>query len=380
MYKKSFLLPAVIFLFTVAACSNSDNNPAEAEQPLATENEYAKIVEGNEAVVSTSVFANGDMENNTIGYWKGGTSFNGYSFTYSDKESVSPSHSLSITAVNATPKNFVYWAQTVKTNEFAGKKLTLTVWTKYENVDGDGVMFVLRGDDTETPQGSAEAFATTQSKVVMKGSSGWKKIDVTLKSVPENIKCVTVYMLMASQNGTVYFDNLEANVSDAVVLTNVVNGDFETGITTPDDWWTGYSGGEFEFGWDTKTYSSASHSVKISSSGSGDKFSFWAQTITATKLAGKKITLKVKVKSSDLSGSGLYIAIRGDDTDMPSGSAEVFSTTQMKQSIVAPLDWKEFSVTLDNLPNSIKSLTFYLIYGKGTSGTVYLDDVSLTSN
>lgn len=378
MYKKSFLMLAVIFLFIVAACSNSDNNPTE--QPLATENEYAKIVEGNETVVSTSAFTNGDMENSTTGYWKGGTSFNGYSFLYSNKESVSPSHSLSITAVNAAPKNFVYWAQTIKTTEFAGKKLTLTVWTKYENVDGDGIMFVLRGDDTETPSGYAEAFATTQSKVVMKGSSGWKKIDVTLKSVPDNIKCVTVYMLMASQNGTVYFDNLEANVSGAVILTDVVNGDFETGITTPDDWWTGYSSEEFEFGWETKTYSSASHSAKISSSGSGDKFTFWAQTITAAKLTGKKITLKVKVKSSDLSGNGLYIAIRGDNTEIPSGSAEVFSTTQGKQKIVAPLDWKEFSVTLDTVPNEIKSLTFYLIYGTKTSGTVYLDDVSLTSN
>ena len=85
----------------------------------------------------------------------------------------------------------------------------------------------------------------------------------------------------------------------------------------------------------------------------------------------------MNIKSVNLDGQGVYIAIRGDDTAPPSGSAEAFATTQGNEQISGTFDWKKFDVTLDKVPSDIKSLTFYLIYGTKTSGSVFFDDVSL---
>ena len=95
-------------------------------------------------------------------------------------------------------------------------------------------------------------------------------------------------------------------------------------------------------------------------------------------MIGKKITLNMNVKAVNLDGQGVYIAIRGDNTAIPSGAGEVFATTQGNEQISGTFDWKKFNVTLDNVPSDIKSLTFYLIYGAKTSGSVYFDDLSLT--
>jgi hypothetical protein len=80
-----------------------------------------------------------------------------------------------------------------------------------------------------------------------------------------------------------------------------------------------------------------------------------------------------------LSGPGVSLAIRGDDTTSLNGSgAEQFSATEGKISISGTFDWKEYQVKMVNVKADIKSLTVFLIYMPGTQGEVYFDDVSLT--
>ncbi len=372
-------LSLITILLTVFywSCKEDNSNLTEPENNSGIS--YGQEAFGTDLVTSQNSITNGNMENQTVGYWKGGTTFNGYSFVYSDKESVSPTHSLSIESKDAKSGNFVYWAQTFKAAQFVGKKVTISVSTKYSGVDGDGVMLVFRGDDTDVPNGSAEAFATTQGKIELKGSTNWRTLEVKLDPVPENIKSLTVYMLIASKNGTVFFDDLSlASSTASPPLTNVYNGNFETGAYSPDAWWTGSSGSGFNFNWETSEYLSPSHSVSITTAESNTYFAFWAQTIMATDLIGKKLTLDVNIKAKQLSGGGIYIAIRCDDTFPPSGVAAAFSTTQNNILINGTFDWKKHSVTLDKVPVNTKAVTFYLIYGTKTSGTAFFDDVSLT--
>ncbi len=342
--------------------------------------QLAKTNFGTGVSTVQSNITNGDMENGTTGYWNGGSSITGYTFQYSAEESVSPSHSLSITADGTAKGSFAYWAQSFDASSFIGKKVTLTVSVKYINVDGDGVMFALRGDNTSVPEGTAEAFSTTQGKILLTGTSDWTTLQVNLDPVPEDIKSLTIYMLLSADQGSVYFDNLGITVEDASLpLTDITNGNFETGNYSPDNWWNGSANNSaFEFAWDKNEFRSPGHSVKIGSVDSGDNFAIWAQTITASELIGKKISLNVYIKGVNLTGSGIYIAIRGDDTLLPSGSAESFATTQGNENISGNFDWKMYSVTLNKVPDNTKSLTFYLIYGSKTSGTAYFDDVSLT--
>ena len=77
-------------------------------------------------------------------------------------------------------------------------------------------------------------------------------------------------------------------------------------------------------------------------------------------------------------GEGVAIAIRTDDTVTPKGYAEAFVTTQGTAQISGSMGWREYSVTLNQVPLTAESITVYLIYLPGTTGTVYLDDISLS--
>ncbi|MCP5062295.1 MAG: hypothetical protein GY936_07525, partial [Ignavibacteriae bacterium] len=83
------------------------------------------------------------------------------------------------------------------------------------------------------------------------------------------------------------------------------------------------------------------------------------------------------VKSENISGEGIAIAIRCDDTITPRNVAELFSTTQNNVKIEGTFDWSTYSVSMDTIPEDIKSITIYLIYLRNTSGTVYFDDINL---
>jgi hypothetical protein len=85
----------------------------------------------------------------------------------------------------------------------------------------------------------------------------------------------------------------------------------------------------------------------------------------------------VKIKSK-LEGTGASIAIRGDDTFPPSGSAEQFVTTQAITPISGTFAWTEYTIKLDDVETATRSLTVYLMILPNTTGEAYFDDVSLS--
>jgi hypothetical protein len=89
------------------------------------------------------------------------------------------------------------------------------------------------------------------------------------------------------------------------------------------------------------------------------------------------VTLRARVRT-DLTGRGVSLVIRGDDTPRPADSAEAFATTQGRLTISGASGWVEQVVRLDRLPTEMQSVTVYLVFLPGTTGTVTFDAVELT--
>jgi hypothetical protein len=158
----------------------------------------------------------------------------------------------------------------------------------------------------------------------------------------------------------------------------LVNGNVETGSTVPNGWWNSTGQGKHNITWTDEASFSPKKSLKISTQiVDPSNFSFWAQTISSNLPNGKGVTLMVKIKSN-LKGTGVSIAIRGDDASSVNGYAKQFVTTQGTSPISGIFDWTDYSIKLSNVDSSIQSLTVYLIYLGNTTGEVYFDDVSLT--
>lgn len=373
MKKYSFLLILFIILLFSYCSEKSPTNPSElnsADQVIPTN---SKIFDGSNFIL------NGDMESGEDHYWSGGSLYNDFSFAYSDEEASSGTHSLKITSATGKSKIFGYWAQTIDATNLRGKKLRVSASIKYEDVGSDGIAIAVRGDDTNSPSGSAEVFSSTQYKIVKTGTSDWENLEITLDLVKDDIKSITVYMLLNGGSGTVYFDDLVmASETASPDNYSLKNTDFELGSSFPDFWWTGATDrGKFEISLVDDVTLSSGHSVMIKSENSDNEFAFWAQRIDAKNFIGKELNLSANIKGENIEGEGIAIAIRGDDLSNSSNSAEIFYTTQGNITIDGTFDWKSFNVQSEIIPNNIDLITVYLIYLKNTSGTVYFDDVSL---
>lgn len=153
------------------------------------------------------------------------------------------------------------------------------------------------------------------------------------------------------------------------------NGDVETGSIYPEPWYP-YTGNEaHNFVWSKVESSSGERSLKLNSKLSTDKIAYWVQTIKDDLPLQKNITLKVNIKA-DLEGTGASIVIRADGEDVKSGSLQ-FETTQGDNPITGTFDWKEHSITLENLDPETKKIVIFLIYLPETTGGVFFDDISL---
>lgn len=105
---------------------------------------------------------------------------------------------------------------------------------------------------------------------------------------------------------------------------------------------------------------------------------YWYQTIEDDDIPiGKKVKLTVRIKTENLTGKGAAIAIRCDNSELGSGVAEQFVSTENRINISGTNDWKTYSVELDRIEEGIDHLVIYLIFLTATSGTVYFDDASL---
>jgi len=164
---------------------------------------------------------------------------------------------------------------------------------------------------------------------------------------------------------------------DVQPMQMVTGGDLEAGTSLPIGWYYDNGQNNYSVAWTEDEAASPKRSLKISTQTSSTNFAFWGLSMNTNIPVGKDVTLRVKIKGN-LIGSGVSLAVRGDDTDRPQGSAEQFKSTQGNISITGNVDWREYNVKLEKVGANIKSLTVYLVYLQNTTGDAYFDDVSLT--
>jgi hypothetical protein len=123
-------------------------------------------------------------------------------------------------------------------------------------------------------------------------------------------------------------------------------------------------------------------SFKLSGNGSAtfDAFGFVGQNIDVADLTGTRLTLSVHLRLEGVAGEGVAIAIRGDDTDAQNGFGRRFSTTKSRILIDGTADWMEYKVDLTEFDDSIDQIAVYVMLLPLTTGTVFVDDVTLTSS
>jgi hypothetical protein len=302
---------------------------------------------------------------------------NNFTYEWSEDAAVSGTRSLQISRTDLAPNEFGFWAQTVAVGNLAGTRLTLRTSVKLEGVTGEGVAIAIRGDDTPVPQGMAETFASTQRRISATGTLDWTELKVSLDEFPADIQSVTIYLMFVGATGTANFDDVSLSSGAATHTYSLEDGDIADAFSGA--WWYGgLEAQHYTFERSSDEATSPPQSLRISKEVSVDStFGFWAQTIRADSLVGHDLTLTVWLLKDGLVGEGAAVALRGDDTVLPSGYAEVFATTQGQELIVGKGNWQAYSVVLPALPSEIQSLTVYLIHLPNTTGTVYFDDITL---
>lgn len=160
------------------------------------------------------------------------------------------------------------------------------------------------------------------------------------------------------------------------------NPTIETGSSQPSNWFEKSilkSGNVFQFDWSLEQAFSPTHSLKISATTQNPTdFAYWGQNVlvqVAHISPGRNMILKVKIKAANLTGNGAAIAIGAY-----SGAVQAqLESTQTSISINGTFDWKDYTVTL-KARSDITSFTVFLFMLPNTTGTVYFDDASFTSD
>lgn len=169
---------------------------------------------------------------------------------------------------------------------------------------------------------------------------------------------------------------VEPAPSVPIVLTN-------TGIELVDnagipiDWW--YRAGPYDlFTTDTTAFNGNQSAGLTSSDSTSADFGYWAQSTSENIQSGRKLRLRVNIKTENVIGEGASIVIRGDDAPAPAGNAELFESTEGDIFIGGTHNWKEYRVTLERpISPSIQSITVFVVLLPYTTGTVFFDDVIL---
>lgn len=160
----------------------------------------------------------------------------------------------------------------------------------------------------------------------------------------------------------------------------LANADMESGQASPTPWWSGSSRPQdHTFEWADGIAASGTRSLAIEpAAGPTGGFAFWAQTIDVVSPVGMTFEFSVDIKLEDVLGDGVAVAIRGDDSTLGNGAAEVFATTQRRMTVNGSQDWTTLSVQMNSVPAEIDQITVYLLYQANASGTAYFDDATLS--
>jgi hypothetical protein len=139
----------------------------------------------------------------------------------------------------------------------------------------------------------------------------------------------------------------------------------------------------YKFGRSFEAAASGEYSYRISCSAirSDSAHCFLYQSFSTAGIpVGAKLTLKAKIKTVGLEGKGVSLALRGDKNVDGQGAIVFFLTSEGKDHIGGTHEFEEYTYTVNSFPGNMDYMALLMMYLPGTTGTVYLDDVSLTVN
>lgn len=171
----------------------------------------------------------------------------------------------------------------------------------------------------------------------------------------------------------------------------ITNGDFErqpSFTRSKEDWLFGYyynltaNPNGYSPAYTSEAAMSGTHSLKISCNTikNDTTFCFFEQDVnTSTISTGAKLTLKANIKTVNLQGRGVALAMIGYKFNSVRNTIVFFPSTE-NTPITGTNDFREYSVTLPTFPEGVDLIAVHLFYLPKTTGVVYVDDVSLVVN
>ncbi|WP_338876248.1 hypothetical protein WBJ53_11405 [Spirosoma sp. SC4-14] len=169
-------------------------------------------------------------------------------------------------------------------------------------------------------------------------------------------------------------------------LNLIQNGDMEA--SPWNDWGFGFGSNlnsnpnNYTTEYTTEAASSPTHSIKLKCDAVKNDTTFsylYQRLLGGTISTGAKLTLKIKIKTVNVQGNGISVAMRGDN--IAAGKSTFFTTTQGTTVISGSSDaFTEYTVRLDSFPANTDYLYIFLVFLPKTTGTAYMDDASLIVN
>lgn len=134
------------------------------------------------------------------------------------------------------------------------------------------------------------------------------------------------------------------------------------------------TGDSIQSSWTEEDSYSPTHSIKISNT-LMDTASYWVwyQYYAGKMPVGEKLTLTAQIKAIDLEGQGIMMGIVRN-----AGGTILQPVTTAETPINGTFDWTSYTLDLDELTNDISMLYIEIVYLPLTTGTVYVDDITLT--
>lgn len=131
----------------------------------------------------------------------------------------------------------------------------------------------------------------------------------------------------------------------------------------------------------TEAAASGTHALKISCDTirNDTTHCYFLQRIPAGSLAtGAKLTLKTKVKTVNLQGTGLTLVLFGYKVNSTGSKVTFSSYTPVPAQ--GNTDFTEYTVVQDKYPGGSDEIYVALFYEARTTGKAYFDDISLTAD
>lgn len=123
-----------------------------------------------------------------------------------DNESLSPTHSFTISRTTPDSVNIGYYAQIYSRQMPVGDNLTLEAHIKGVNLEGEGVsIMILCNDENNTPV----QFVSTEGTISITGTFDWTPYTIDLVDLQSSVKTIYIFLIyLPNTTGAAYFDDI----------------------------------------------------------------------------------------------------------------------------------------------------------------------------